>query len=104
MRQSTAICDHGAPASCRAQIRVGDPPRLGELVAVRRDRDLALAVGLERHEVLVGVGPLRRGQGRDDGVGGVQDAGAGPEVREQRQPRPPRPVGVAERRGKSSRL
>ena len=65
---------------------LGDPPRLGELVAVRRDRDLALPVGLERHEVLVGIGPLCGGQGFDDGIGGVQDARAAPEVGEQRQP------------------
>ena len=65
---------------------VGDRARLGELVAVRRDADLALAVRAERDEPLVGVGTLGRGQRRDDRVGRVQDARPRAEVREQRQP------------------
>ena len=93
--------DVGPRRSLRAQGTdlVGDPARLGEFVAVRRDRHLALAVGLERHEVLVGVGPLRHGERRDDGIGGVQDARPTAEVGEQRQPRRLGTVGAPERRG-----
>jgi hypothetical protein len=90
--------DVGPPRAAVVQPRdgLGDRPSLAPFVHEARDRDLALAVGGRRAELLVGVGALRVRDRRDQRVCRGQDPRSRAEVGVERQPRGRRAVGPAE--------